>query len=156
MTTGSSEASDRVVVVAKVSRTTIAIVAFLALPTIYALVTTPNLGWAMVLIAHAAVLHRVTQISVSVSQEGVLVRNLLSTTLVPIWEAETEVEESDADATFFLSDAGGKYDNSGRTLYVRRPWNGTRVHVTAAPRFGDELDRINSQLNEAIRAKRAA
>ena len=73
MTTGSSEASDRVVVVAKVSRTTIAIVAFLALPTIYALVTTPNLGWAMVLIAHAAVLHRVTQISVSVSEEGVLV-----------------------------------------------------------------------------------
>ncbi len=143
-------------VIARVSKFVVGVVAFLALaPTLLRAFISPNsitIGWVII---GAMIVIRVAQISVAVSPDWVIVRNFFRTTHVPVWEAEIEFGETESERGL-MSDAGGKYDAGGRTLYVRRQWNGDRLHIGVAPRFGTEPERIHDELVDAIREARAA
>ena len=85
----------------------------------------------------------------------VRVQNFFRTTEVPIWEAEVEEGEPEPELGYNeLRD--GEEETAGRMLYIRRPWHGDRVHVIAAPRFGEEAVRIRYELETEIRLARAA
>ncbi len=141
-------------VITRVSKTTVVIVALFALPATIAFFMDPSVWRAVAVVGHAAVTWRVAQIRLSVSGHGVTVRNFVSHTLVPLWEAEPELERS--EDVLFLSDSGGKIDTEGRTLFINRPWNGSRVNVGAVPRYGAEVDRVHSELQDTILEYRKA
>ena len=68
-----------------------------------------------------------------------------------------EVEEGEPEPELGYNElAEGEEDTAGRMLYIRRPWHGDRVHVIAAPRFGQEAVRIRSELTSEIARARAA
>ena len=142
-------------VVARVSRVVVVLVAALFSPTILRAIMDPNSVTIGTVVLGAMVVIRVAQISVGVSPDWVIVRNFFRTTHVPIWEAEVELGEPEAE-TGLMSDAGGRLDEGGRTLYLNRPWNGERLHIGVAPRYGTEPQRIQRELVAAIRTARAA
>lgn len=143
-------------VIARVSKFVVGVVATLALaPTLLRAIISPNsitIGWVII---GAMIVIRVAQISVAVSPDWVIVRNFFRTTHVPVWEAEVEFGETESERGL-MSDAGGKFDEGGRMLYVRRQWNGDRLHIGVAPRYGSEPTRIHDELVDAIREARAA
>ena len=114
--------------------------------------TIQGLVWAMLAIA---VIVRVSQIHLGVGAGVVRIQNFFRTTEVPIWEAEVEEGEPEPELGYNeLRD--GEEETAGRMLYIRRPWHGDRVHVIAAPRFGEEAVRIRYELETEIRLARAA
>ena len=129
-------------------------VAFLLLPTVVRAAINPslvNFVWALCALP---IVVRTSQLAVAVNKEWVTIRNFFSTTHVPLWEAEVEFGEVEGGG--FLSDAGGKIDKEGRSLYVRRSWHeDDRVLVTVAPRYGDEQVRVHDELVEQIALHRA-
>jgi len=153
--TDESAASDDVRIIAKASKTIIVLVALLAVPAIWTAIQSPSLLAFAWLVPHAVFVLRVKQLGLTVSSAGVTIRNFLSSTTIPVWEAEVEVRK-DKDS-ILLSDSGGKLDTEGRTLYIRRAWrNEDEVQVGIAPRFGREFDRIHDELVSAIALQRAA
>ena len=153
--TDESAASDDVRIIAKASKTIIVLVALLAVPAVWTAVRSPSLLAFAWLVPHVVLVARVKQLGLTVSSAGVTIRNFLSTTVIPVWEAEVKVRV-DKDS-ILLSDAGGKLDTEGRTLYIRRSWNrDDEVQVGIAPRFGHEFDRIHDELVSAIALQRAA
>lgn len=148
------ETSPGEIIVARTTKTAIAIVALFAIPALIAVVANPNILTFAAIVLHLGITYRVSQIRVTVSPDGVIVRNFFSDTFIPLWEADVEVE--DQPDVVFLSDAGGKFDTQGRTLYINRPWHNDRINVGIAPRYGVEFDRIHTDLNSAIKLQRAA
>ncbi len=142
--------------IAKVSPWIVGFAAVLLIPTFLRAFDNPTpLSIAWVLIGICLV-SRVAMMQLRVDREHVVIRNYFRTTRVPIWEAEVEVVQEEG-ANPFLSDAGGKVDQGGRSLCVVRMWNDhEKVGVTVAPRYGRELDRIHDELIEQIRHQRAA
>ena len=142
-------------VIARTSKTVIVALLVLLTPTFYRAALSPSvLSIAWVLMG-LAILWRVSQLKLAVSPDGVTVLNFFHTNCIPIWEAEVTLAEPEAG--LLLSDSGGKFDRGGRTLYVVRRWHDSeRVHVGAAPRYGDEVDRIHDDLVAEIKRQRAA
>ena len=142
-------------VIARTSHISTVFVAMMLSPIIFRPVmnpTIPGLIWA---ILSVAVIVRVSQIHLAVGRGVVRVQNFFRTTEVPIWEAEVEEGEPEPELGFNeLRD--GEEETAGRMLYIRRPWHGDRVHVTAAPRFGEEAVRVRSELESEIGLARAA
>lgn len=142
------------VVVARPSKFIVFSVAFLLLPTVVRAAMDPtlvNFAWAL---TGVPVVIRVSMLTVAVNKDWVTIRNFFSTKHIPLWEAE--VEFSEVEGGGFVSDAGGKLDQGGRTLYVRRSWHeDDRVIVTIAPRYGDESQRVHDELNRQIALHRA-
>lgn len=144
------------VVIARTSRFVVGSVAAAALiPTVARLLTKPSLFAIVWVLLGISIVRRVAQIAVAVSPDSVIVRNFFRTTRVPVWEAQVEFGEREA-ATGLISDAGGRLDKGGRTLYVRRLLQDDRLHVGVAPRYGDEPLRIHDDLVAAISEARAA
>lgn len=114
--------------------------------------TIPGLIWAVLSVV---VIVRVSQIHLGVSKDFVRIQNFFKTTEVPIWEAEVEAGEPEPELGYNEL-REGEEETAGRMLYIRRPWHGDRVHVTVAPRFGEEAVRIRSELESEIRLARAA
>lgn len=142
------------VVVARPSRFIVFAVAFLLVPTVVRAAMEPtlvNFAWAL---CGVPIVIRTSQLTVAVNKDWVTVRNFFSTTHVPLWEAEVELGEVEGGG--FVSDSGGKIDQEGRSLYVRRSWHDNdRVLVTVAPRYGDEQVRVHDELIEQIALHRA-
>ncbi len=142
------------VVVARPSRFIIFAVALLLLPTVVRAALNPsliNFAWAL---CGLPIVIRTSQLTVAVNKDWVTVRNFFSTTHVPLWEAEVEFGEVEGGG--FVSDLGGRLDQEGRSLYVRRSWHeDDRVLVTVAPRYGDEQIRVHDALVEQIALHRA-
>lgn len=142
------------VVVARASRFIVFSVAFLLLPTVVRAAMDPtliNFAWAL---CGVPIVVRMSLLTVAVNKDWVTVRNFFSTTNIPLWEAEVEFGEIEGGG--MVSDAGGKLDQGGRSLYVRRSWHeDDRVLVTVAPRYGDESIRIHDALIEQIAIHRA-
>ncbi len=114
--------------------------------------TIQGLVWALLAVA---VVVRVSQIRLSVGRDFVRVQNFFRTTDVPIWEAE--VEEGEPEPELGYNELRkGEEETAGRMLYIRRPWHGDRVHIIAAPRFGEEADRVRTELCAEIARARAA
>ncbi|MGI9605819.1 MAG: hypothetical protein ACR2P0_06735 [Acidimicrobiales bacterium] len=142
------------VVIKKASWLMVGIIAVLVVPTVLNAVTNPTpLAFVWVAIG-VAIVWRVSRLKVGVDHDGVTVLNFFRTTKIPIWEAEPEID--DPEAGVLLSDAGGKYDQGGRTIYIRRPWHNDRIHVGVAPRYGTEVERIHHDLLFEIKRQRAA
>ena len=111
-----------------------------------------GLVWALLAVA---VVVRVSQIRLSVGRDFVRVQNFFRTTDVPIWKAE--VEEGEPEPELGYNELRkGEEETAGRMLYIRRPWHGDRVHIIAAPRFGEEADRVRTELCAEIARARAA
>jgi len=131
------------------------LVALVASPIVLRAIMNPtrwSFLWAIMAIA---VVVRVSQIRVSVGGDFVRVSNFFKTVDIPVWEAEIELGEKEGGGP--MSDLGGKLDEGGRLIYVRRSWhNNERVHVGAAPRYGAEAVRIHDDLVSEIRRARAA
>ncbi len=142
------------VVVARPSKFIVFGVAFLLVPTVVRAAMDPsliNFAWAL---CGLPIVIRTSLLTVAVNKDWVTVRNFLSTTHIPLWEAEVEFGEVEGGG--LVSDAGGKLDAGGRTLYVRRSWHDNeRVVVTIAPRYGDESQRVYDELNRQIALHRA-
>ncbi len=142
------------VVVARPSRFIVFGVAFLLIPTVVRAAIDPtliNFVWAL---AGIPIVVRTSQLAVAVNREWVTIRNFFSTTHVPLWEAEVELGEVEGGG--MLSDSGGRIDNGGRSLYVRRMWHGDeRVLVTVSPRYGKENQRVHDELVKQIKLHRA-
>lgn len=141
-------------VVAKISKFIVVCVALMTIPTLLRFISAPSLLSAVWFLWTSAVVYRVNQIAVYVNDGWVTIRNFAKTTHVPIWEAEVELGEKEGGLV--LSDAGGRYDEGGRMLYVRRQWHGDCVHVGVAPRYGKESIRIHDELKSEILKARAA
>lgn len=142
------------VVVARPSRFIVFGVAFLLVPTVVRAALDPslvNFAWAL---CGLPIVIRTAMLTVAVNKDWVTVRNFLSTTHIPLWEAEVEFSELEGGG--LVSDAGGKIDQGGRTLFVRRSWHeDDRVVVTVAPRYGEESQRVYDELNKQIALHRA-
>lgn len=142
------------VVVARPSRFIVFAVAFVLLPAVVRAAVDPslvNFAWAL---CGLPIVIRTSQLTVAVNKDWVTIRNFFRTTHVPLWEAEVELGEVEGGG--FVSDAGGKLDQEGRSLYVRRSWkDDERVLVTVAPRYGDEQVRVHDELIEQIALHRA-
>lgn len=142
-------------IIAQTSRTVTWAILILLTPTFLRAVIDPSvwsIGWVAI---GLSILSRVSQIKLAVSPEHVTVLNFFSTTHIPIWEAEVEVE--DLEGGLLLSDLGGKFDRGGRQLVVVQSWpDRNRVHVGAAPRYGSEVERIHDDLVSEIERQRAA
>ena len=142
------------VVVARPSRFIVLAVAFLLVPTVVRAALDPslvNFAWAL---CGVPIVVRTSMLTVAVNKEWVLIRNFFSTTAVPLWEAEVEFGELEGGG--LVSDAGGRLDQGGRSLYVRRSWHDNdRVLVTVAPRYGDENQRVHDELKKQILLHRA-
>jgi len=141
-------------IVARTSKFFIGLVALALSPVIGRAVLHPTpftFLWAGLAIA---VVVRVAKLHVGVTKDFVRIQNFFKTTEVPIWEAE--IEHGEPEPGFALSDAGGRYDEGGRMLYVVRSWHQDRVHIGVAPRFGDESIRIHDDLVVEIQKARAA
>lgn len=143
-------------IIARTSRFIVGVVAVAALlPTMARLLTQPSIYSVIWVLLGISIVRRVAQLAVAVSPDWVIIRNFFRTTHVPVWEAQVEFGEQEA-ATGLVSDAGGKLDEGGRTLYVRRLLHGDRLHVGVAPRYGKEPVRIHDDLVAAISEARAA
>ncbi len=143
-------------VIARVSPLVVVLTAIFALPSVVGFLRSPEPLTLLWVVFHILIGKRVAQIGLAVSREGVEITNFTGRTLVPIWEAEAEVVENSGPNPV-LSDAGGKYDNQGRALVIRRCWNDDPdVNVGVAPRYGNEVERIHRELVEAIAEQRAA
>jgi|GEM_PF-1842525 len=143
-------------VIARTSRFVTVMVAVMWSPIIFRPIFSPSLpGLAFAMLAIVVVI-RVSRIRLGVHRDGfVRVQNFFRTTDVPIWEAEVEQGEPEPELGFNeLRD--GEEETAGRMLYIKRPWHGDRVHVTAAPRFGEEAQRIRIDLVDEIQKVRAA
>ncbi len=142
-------------VVARVSRLFVGLTALLASPVLSRAIMNPtpwSVLWALMAIG---VVVRCAQIRVGVTNEFVRVINFSKTIDIPVWEAEIELGELEGGGP--MSDAGGRLDQGGRLIYVRRSWHDNdRIHVGAAPRYGVEPERIHDELISAIRRARAA
>ena len=142
------------VVIARPSRFIIFGVALLLVPTVVRAALDPslvNFAWALL---GLPIVIRTSMLTVAVNKDWVTIRNFLSTTHVPLWEAEVEFGEIEGGG--LVSDAGGKMDQGGRSLYVRRSWHeNDRVLVTIAPRYGEESLRVHDELIEQIALHRA-
>ncbi len=142
------------VVVARPSRFIVFGVALLLVPTVFRAALDPsmvNFAWALF---GLPIVIRTSMLTVAVNKDWVTVRNFLSTTHIPLWEAEVEFGEIEGGG--LVSDSGGKLDQGGRTLYVRRSWHeDSRVIVTIAPRYGDESQRVHDELSRQILLHRA-
>ena len=83
------------------------------------------------------------------------IRDSFQTIEIPVWEAEVELGEVEGGG--MVQDFGGKFDEGGRLLYVRRQWHdGDRIHVGVAPRYGEDAIRIRTELVSEIQKARAA
>lgn len=142
-------------VIARTSHFVTALLALMLSPVILRPIVHPTIAglvWAMLSIA---VIVRVSQIHLGVGRDFVRIQNFFRTTDVPIWEAE--VEEGEPEPELGYNELReGEEENAGRLLYIRRPWHGDRVHVIAAPRFGEEAARIRTELTREIARARAA
>lgn len=142
------------VVVARPSRFIVLGVAFLLVPTVVRAALDPtlvNVAWAL---CGVPVVVRTALLAVAVNEDWVVVRNFLSTTAIPLWEAEVELGEQEGGG--FVSDLGGPIDQGGRTLYVKRTWHGgERVPVTVVPRYGEVTQAVYQELNAQIALHRA-
>ncbi len=141
-------------VVAKISKFIVACVALLMVPAILRVVVDPSMINVVWLLLSGAVVVRVNQIAVYVNDGWVIISNFFKTTHIPVWEAEVELGEPEGGLA--LSDAGGRYDEGGQTLYIRRQWHGDMVHVGVAPRYGKEVTRIHDELVLEIQKARAS
>jgi len=142
-------------VIARTSHFVTALLALMLSPIILRPIFNPTiqgLVWAMLSVA---VIVRVSQIHLGVGNGFVRVQNFFRTTDVPIWEAEVESGEPEPELGY-TELREGEEETAGRMLYIRRPWHGDRVHVIAAPRFGEEADRIRTELVTEIARARAA
>ncbi len=142
------------VVVARPSRFIVFGVAFLLVPTVVRAALEPslvNLAWAL---CGVPVVVRTALLCVAVDSQWVVIRNFFSTTSIPLWEAEVELGEPEGGG--LVSDLGGRIDQGGRSLYVKRSWHDDhRVLVTVAPRYGDENERVFNELTRQIDLHRA-
>lgn len=144
------------VCIARISRFMVVCSALLLMvPTILRFALMPSLVtfvWSLLALGVAV---RVSQISLAVSHDVVTITNFFKTTEIPVWEAEVEL--GDAEGGGMVSDFGGRLDEGGRLLYVKRQWNnGELVHVGVAPRYGEDALRIRAELETEIRKARAA
>ena len=142
------------VVVARPSRFIVIGVAFLLIPTVIRAALDPtlvNFAWAL---CGLPIVIRTSQLVVAVNKDWVLVRNFFSTRHIPLWEAEVEFGELEGGG--LVSDAGGKFDQGGRSLYIRRSWHDDdRVLVSMAPRYGAGSLRVHHELTKQIAIHRA-
>jgi len=142
-------------VIARTSRFFVGLVALVASPVVLRAIMNPTPWSALWALMAIGVVIRCSQIRVGVSKEFVRVINFSKTIEIPVWEAEIELGEKEGGGP--MSDMGGRLDEGGRLIYVRRSWHDNdRIHVGAAPRYGAEAERIHNELISEIRRARAA
>ena len=96
--------------------------------------------------------YRLTQMKVSVTSSSVVVVNLFVRYELPLAGTRIVTEK---DRSPYLSDGGGKMDNTGRVLYLVSD-TGEKVRVGVAPMFGNRLDVIAEDLDRAIATMQAS
>lgn len=140
--------------ISRVSRSFIVFVSLLAAVPIAQAFTRPSplsFGWMLLGIG---IVYRLTRLRLAVNDEFVVVQNFFEQITIPIWEAEAELAQ--AEASIMLADSEGGMANGGRTLFIKRMWHDDKVAVGVAPRYGDELERIHSELSAEILRRRGA
>lgn len=146
--------SGNTVVISRASKVFVAIVALLSAIPVAQAFTRPSLLSVLWMAIGIGIVWRVARLRLAVTDDVVVIQNFFNKVTVPIWEAEIEL--ADPEAGIMLSDAGGKLDEGGRTLFIRRMWHHDRVAVGVAPRYGRELERIRNDLNTEIMRRRSS
>lgn len=139
-------------VIAQNSKFIVCVVALLLTPVFLRAIVWPSMVAAVWGAAGVAIIVRMSQVAIEVGDGWVTIRNFFKTSHISVWEAEIELGEQEGG--LMVSDAGGRMDNEGRTLYIR-PRNGRRIHVGVAPRYGKEAERIRIELARAIETARS-
>lgn len=140
------------VVISRASKVFVGFVGALAAVPVAQAFTRPSLLSVVWMFLGIGIVWRLARLRLAVTDDVVVVQNFFEKVTIPIWEAEIEV--SDPEAGIMLSDAGGKLDHGGRTLFIKRMWHHDKIAVGVAPRFGPELERISADLQDEIANRR--